>query len=204
MEKIKVSEIFFSIQGEGRYAGCPMLFIRLSGCTRACWYCDTKYHIKGEEIEISELIDIIKKSKLVYVCWTGGEPLLQRKQVYQVIDATKGVYHHLESNADLLEANDVYKYFSYTACSPKDKEIAEKIKKQFKYYSEIDIKVVTDLEKEGVDMIPYATMLMPLNTGEIKKDKEIEQKVWQYCIEKNLRYSPRLQVTVWGLKKRGK
>ena len=205
MEKIKVSEIFESIQGEGRYAGYPMLFIRLSGCTRACWYCDTKYHTKGVEMEIDGLIKIIKDSKLPYVCWTGGEPLLQREQIKKVKEKTREYYHHIETNGDLLEKTDFY-LFHYLAVSPKIKEVARRVKKLcLEFNPDIwDIKVVTDLDKIGVDMIPFATMLMPLNTGEIKKDKEIEQKVWQYCIEKNLRYSPRLQVTVWELKKRGK
>ena len=201
IQKIKVSEMFSSIQGEGRFAGVPMLFIRLSGCTRNCWYCDTKYHTKGVEMEIDDLIQRIKESKLAYVCWTGGEPLLQRKQVYQIIDATRGVYHHLETNGDLLESNDVYRYFYYVACSPKEKVVAEKVWKQFKYYPEIDIKVVTDLEKEGVDMIPYATMLMPLSTY-TKKDLEIQRKVWDYCVKNNLKFTPRYQFWIWQ-KKRG-
>lgn len=72
--KIKINEIFTGIQGEGKYAGTPMLFIRLSGCSRACSWCDTKYHKNGKFIETYTLVKEIKKSKCKIVCWTGGEP----------------------------------------------------------------------------------------------------------------------------------
>jgi organic radical activating enzyme len=201
--KIKISEIFSSLQGEGKYAGYPMLFIRLSGCTRACWFCDTKYHTQGVEMKIGELVKKIKESKLTYVCWTGGEPLLQRKAIREVITKTRGYYHHLESNGDLLEESDFY-LFDYLAISPKVKKVAEKVAKIcLEFNSDIwDIKVVTDLGKEGVDMLKFATMLMPLSLYESKKDLEIQRKVWNYCVQKNLKFTPRYQFWVWG-KKRG-
>jgi organic radical activating enzyme len=206
--KIKVSEMFESIQGEGRYVGVPMLFIRLYGCTRKCWFCDTKYSVVGDkyqEIGIDELIKKIKKSKLTCVCWTGGEPLLQRKAIKKVIDKTRERFHCLETNGDLLEDLDFF-LFHYLAISPKELKIAEKVEKLcLKFNPEIwDIKVVTDLKRVGIDMLKFATALMPLSTGDEKKDKKIQQRVWNYCVKNGLRYSPRLQVEVWGLKTRKK
>ena len=68
-----------------------------------------------------------------------------------------------------------------------------------------DIKVVTDLEKEGMDKLECATILMPLSSlnGDMEKDKTIAQKVWQYCVANNKRFSSRLQVWVFGINKRG-
>lgn len=60
---IPICEIFSSIQGEGSFAGIPMLFIRVSGCTRACPWCDSKYHIKGVKMSIEQIKKRIKKEK---------------------------------------------------------------------------------------------------------------------------------------------
>ena len=57
--KLKISETFESIQGEGRYAGVPSLFIRTSGCNLRCWWCDTPYtshHPEGGMIEVGALV----------------------------------------------------------------------------------------------------------------------------------------------------
>jgi len=203
--KIKVSEIFQSIQGEGKYSGYPMLFIRLYGCTRKCWFCDTLYSVVGnkyQEVSVDKIVKIIKKSKLNYIVWTGGEPLLQRKAIEKVMSKTKDYYHCLETNGDLLEELDFY-LFHYLAISPKEKKIAEKVRNlSLKFNPERwDIKVVSDLERIGLDMIPYATMLMPLTTFKKKKDIGICKKVWNYCAKNNIKFSPRLQTFIFGKKK---
>ncbi len=65
-----------------------------------------------------------------------------------------------------------------------------------KRYGRGDIKIVTDLEMNR-DLIPYATMLMPLTTF-TSKDKDIERRIWDYCVQNNIVYSPRLQINLWG------
>lgn len=207
---IRVVEVFSSIAGEGRYAGTPMLFIRLFGCTRDCSWCDTGYSKTGrfKEMTIEELIERIKKSKLDYVVWTGGEPLLQLELILEVVRKTRRVhprwkFHHLETNGDLIDKlrND-FKLFHYIAISPKEPDVAMKVYKDWNLGNQSDIKVVTDLKKVGVNMIKWATMLMPLSVYKPKKDLEIQRKVWKYCVRHNLKYSPRLQVNLFG-KKRG-
>lgn len=208
--KIKVCEIFESIQGEGKYAGYPMLFIRLSGCTRTCPWCDTKYHNKGEEMDIEKLVEIIKNSKKQIICWTGGEPLLQLNAIEEAIRKTFYLIHHVETNGDLLkDKEDISKsLFSYIACSPKDREVAERIykfKELFNKYlfttTELDIKVVTDMEKEGMDMLEYADYLMPLTSYNKNKDLEVMKKVWDCCVNNNKKLILRYQTIVWGKKK---
>lgn len=207
---MKICEIFKGIQGEGRYAGVPMLFIRVYGCTRNCWYCDTLYAVEGnkyKEMTIEELVKKIKNSKMSYICFTGGEPLLQRNEIEEITKKIPEKNYHLESNGDLLLPRD-FSTFDYLSISPKDKKTCLKVNKII-YVSyipegvEYDIKVVTDLKKVGKDLIKYATILMPLTTYDEKKDLEIKKRIWRYCIEHNLRYSPRLQVDLWG-EERGK
>ncbi|MHA1867133.1 MAG: 7-carboxy-7-deazaguanine synthase QueE [Candidatus Heimdallarchaeaceae archaeon] len=203
--KLFISEIFESVQGEGKYAGTPMLFIRLAGCNLRCPFCDTPYALKeGKEMTINEIVKIIEKTKLAYVCWTGGEPLLQKEAVKNVIKRTKQVYHHLETNGTLLERDDFF-WFHFISISPKKRETAKKVYNMcIPILKDIwEIKIVTDLEKVGVNMLKFATCLMPLTTFDKRKDRKTNQKVWEYCVENNIRYSPRLQVFVYG-KKKGK
>lgn len=206
MEKIKVCEIFESIQGEGRYAGYPMLFIRLSGCNRVCSWCDTKYHTKGKEMSLKDLVKRIRQSKLDIVCWTGGEPMLWKNQIIEIMKEVNNKIYHMETNGDLIIEKDLHEdqYVSYVACSPKTKYTAKRISQLFRKISNprcYDIKVVTDLKKEGMEMFKYATMLMPLTTYNPKKDLAIQRKVWNYCVKNNIKYTSRYQIWVWGKKR---
>ena len=75
---LRVNEIFYSIQGESLYAGCPCVFIRLSGCNLRCSYCDTRYaYDQGMEVSIVEIQDRVNRYKSNIVEITGGEPLIQ-------------------------------------------------------------------------------------------------------------------------------
>ena len=199
---MKVSEVFESIQGEGRYTGESVLFIRLSGCTRACSFCDTKYHSKGKEISVKTLTKRIKKIKAKTVVWTGGEPALQFKEITEVIVKTPEICHHLETNGDLIIN---YYYFNYVCFSPKELKVAKNVYTFCNTYLNqelYDIKIVTDLEKVNLDLVPFATTLMPLTTYDKEKDLEIKKRVWEYCLKNKLHYSPRLQVDLYD-KKRG-
>lgn len=197
---IKISEIFESLQGEGFYAGEKMLFIRTSGCTRACSWCDTKYHKDGVETDIESIIEQINDFKGNIICWTGGEPLLQIKAIREIIKRTESKVHHIETNGDLLKL-DIFYDFDYVAISPKEKEVAKKVFDMIpENWAEhcFDIKIVTDLDKVGVDILQYATRLMPLSTYDEKKDRAIQQKLWEYCVEHDVTFSPRLHTYVWG------
>lgn len=190
---MKVCEIFESIQGEGKYAGYPVLFIRMSGCNRQCDFCDSKFHKNYYNRSIKWLVNRIKQSKKEIVVWTGGEPIIQIIDIYKVILKTNNKQHHLETNGDLID--NMFDFFNYICVSPKCKETIEKLK-----YSNYDIKVVTDL-KINKNLIPYATMLMPLTTFNEKKDKIIKQKVWNYCVKHNIKFCLRQHVEVWQKKK---
>lgn len=84
---LTVSEIFYSIQGESRYAGYPCLFIRLSGCNLRCSYCDASYTYEepGQEMTVATILSEVEKTPEVLVEVTGGEPLLQ-DGIYPLLD----------------------------------------------------------------------------------------------------------------------
>jgi len=79
MSSLRITEIFYSLQGEGRFSGLPTVFVRLTGCPLRCQYCDTEYAFHGGNLMmLDQIIDEIKKYKSHYVCVTGGEPLAQK------------------------------------------------------------------------------------------------------------------------------
>lgn len=79
MTRLRITEIFHSLQGEGRSAGCPTVFIRLSGCPLRCSYCDTRYAFTGGEwLGVGEILERAAGLGASYVCVTGGEPLAQK------------------------------------------------------------------------------------------------------------------------------
>ena len=76
---LKITELFYSLQGETRTAGLPTVFIRLTGCPLRCQYCDTAYAFSGgKNSSIDEILDSVKKYNTKYVTVTGGEPLAQK------------------------------------------------------------------------------------------------------------------------------
>jgi 7-carboxy-7-deazaguanine synthase len=75
---MKITEIFSSLQGEGKNQGKPCLFIRLSGCNLRCTWCDTPTtHREGEEMSPDSVLEQVWRVNPSYVCITGGEPLVQ-------------------------------------------------------------------------------------------------------------------------------
>ena len=79
-DRLKLTEIFLSLQGEARDAGWPTVFVRLTGCPLRCQYCDTAYAFHGGEWwDIDAILAEIARHGVRHVCVTGGEPLSQRR-----------------------------------------------------------------------------------------------------------------------------
>lgn len=78
MSDLRISEIFYSLQGEARTVGLPTVFVRLTGCPLRCRWCDTEYAFTGgERRELSEVLQTVASYQPRYVTVTGGEPLAQ-------------------------------------------------------------------------------------------------------------------------------
>jgi 7-carboxy-7-deazaguanine synthase len=79
-DRLKITEVFHSLQGEASYSGWPTVFIRLTGCPLRCQYCDTAYAFSGGEWRgIKDLVDETLSFGSRHVCVTGGEPLAQAR-----------------------------------------------------------------------------------------------------------------------------
>lgn len=79
MSKLRITEIFYSLQGETRTVGLPTVFVRLTGCPLRCGYCDTAYAFSGGNWHaIDDIIETVNRYGAHYVTVTGGEPLAQK------------------------------------------------------------------------------------------------------------------------------
>lgn len=75
---LRITEIFYSLQGESRTIGLPTVFVRLTGCPLRCQYCDSAYAFSGgESLTLQAILDQVAAYQPRYVCVTGGEPLAQ-------------------------------------------------------------------------------------------------------------------------------
>jgi len=100
VSSLRITEIFYSLQGESNTVGIPTVFIRLTGCPLRCVYCDTAYAFTGgKKIEIAEIINQAEQYGTKYITVTGGEPLAQPaclELITQLLD--KGFIVSLETS----------------------------------------------------------------------------------------------------------
>ncbi len=117
-ERVKITEIFHSLQGEAQFAGVPTVFVRLTGCPLRCHYCDTAYAFHGGEWwTIPSILERVASYQTHDVCVTGGEPLAQRAcvgllealcdQGHRVSLETSGAMPVTELDARVIRVVDV-------------------------------------------------------------------------------------------------
>ncbi|MGC9187891.1 MAG: 7-carboxy-7-deazaguanine synthase QueE, partial [Sulfurihydrogenibium sp.] len=124
-EEFKVVEIFRTVEGEGRWVGLPVVFIRLEGCNLRCSWCDTTYSYDGKSYTLKNLYDIlsqVKQYNLKRVCITGGEPFMtENLDVLVKVLLDEGFYVFIETNGTMWNEKfrEIKKDNLYITCSPK-------------------------------------------------------------------------------------
>jgi organic radical activating enzyme len=133
---LPVSEVFYSLQGEGRFAGVPAVFIRLKYCNLGCSWCDTRFTWEKGKIEEGGLYsasdladraaDLITSSqatlKSVHVVLTGGEPMLHQDRLPAPVDelGKRGFrFFEIETNGMFVPSQEMVERISWWNCSPK-------------------------------------------------------------------------------------
>lgn len=188
---MKVNEIFYSLQGEGRHAGRAAVFIRLSGCNLKCPFCDTDFS-QYQEMTVEEITDEVCRLSLDchFVVITGGEPTLQNcvplidelhKNGYQVAMESNGT-NYAPWNRDWL------------TISPKTLFIGTKAA-EIKQITCNELKVVFDCEHdpEVYNFIRAEYFyLQPCDTGDAQRNKVIIDKCVEY-IKKHPKWKISLQ-----------
>lgn len=175
---MKVNEIFYSLQGEGKYAGHPAVFVRLSGCNMRCWFCDTR-HEDGAEISEEQIVEEVLQYPARHVVITGGEPLLQLNGRLMSMLHGAGCFVQIETNGTLPLPEGVMP--DWITCSPKGNP-SERLR-----LSPIhELKVV--YEGEAQDMAPYEDIaaqeyrLQPCDVQDEVKNSHILQAAIRYIL----------------------
>src|SRR5579883_2761850 len=118
MQRLRITEIFFSLQGETRTVGLPTVFVRLTGCPLRCQYCDTAYAFQGGQwYDMDAILAEVQKYKAQYVTVSGGEPLAQKACLtllsrlcdlgYEVSLETSGALSVAEVDARVVKVVDI-------------------------------------------------------------------------------------------------
>jgi len=128
-----ISEIFYSLQGEGFLTGVPSMFIRIAGCPLRCKWCDTKYgwdQVSGEDYSVEKIIETVQQTKCRYVVITGGEPMINpdlpelvqklKKNRKHITIETAGIVFVPDMPCDLMSISP-----KLSNSTPQDEELAE-------------------------------------------------------------------------------
>jgi organic radical activating enzyme len=224
--KVPIVEIFYSIQGEGKFAGRLSVFVRVGGCNLRCpsfsthgcdsfYAVDKKYRSSWKMMNIVEIIDEIKKYPKADIVLTGGEPTLYYKKLYPIVEKFKNIT--IETNTTIDIDFDKYpKYKDVTfAMSVKLSNSGEKYEDRVK--KEIINKIATNaknsffkfvIDKNLNDEIEDITQnltndiyCMPLGNSRKELSKNAPF-VFDFCLKYNYYYSDRIHIRLFS-KKRG-
>jgi len=205
---MKVSEIFVSIQGEGRFMGQPCIFLRLYGCNLRCSSCDTKYAIHGNYDKYSTigLANTLPSILVKRVVVTGGEPLLQKSELLDLVDMlSKDKIFLLETNGTIFSKQVVKKFFNITVSPKRDYKNLDYLLGRWASYKNVDFKFVIGESEwcwsfeeiltvvERYNIRPYRVWLMPEGSTS-EEISSLSPKIWNFCISNGFNYSDRLHI----------
>lgn len=222
---MKISEIFYSLQGEGSLIGVPSVFVRVSGCNLRCVWCDTPYTSwspEGEEISQDAILAAVAQYPARHVVLTGGEPLLFAPIVplTQALHA-RGLHITIETAGTLYQpvtcdlisispklANSIPREREGGRFAAKHEELRyqpellRRLMREFDYQLKFVVSAPEDLAEihrmlDETQAARDRVILMPEGTT---PERIRERAVWlaEICKQEGFRYSPRLHVDLWG------
>lgn len=224
-ETLKLSEIFYSLQGEGIDAGKPAVFIRTALCNLSCVWCDTKYtwdwsHYDYDrevtEMTISSIQEQISRFDTKHCVITGGEPLIQQTKLIPLLSNLKNedYFIEVETNATILPSEILERFVDRWNVSPKLQNSS--ISKQYRevqscmeYYAKNSKAVIKFVICNQSDLAEVKTLvgkyklksqriiLMPEGNSAAEI---IEKSKWlaEICLSNGYRLSVRLHTLIWS------
>ena len=209
--KFSISEIFYSLQGEGFLAGVPSVFVRLAGCPLRCTWCDTKYawdSSAGRQYSVEQIVDVIQQWPAKFIVVTGGEPmvkpnlpdLLQRLKDSgkHITVETAGIAFVPNLACDLMSIGPKLSNSAVNAQGP-DIYILNQLMENYEYQlkfvidSREDLPEIQQALKKLKAVVPEKIMLMP----QARTRDELSAKspmVADMCKQTGFTFCQRLQV----------
>lgn len=221
---MQISEIFYSIQGEGTNIGKPAIFLRLAGCHLRCVWCDSKFTWdmkSGKQMSTEQIIKVIKKYPCKHLIITGGEPLIQQSEIKELLEKrvqnqkkniSQQYFVEIETSGSLQpQMNELVDQYN---CSPKlsnsknrpinynlslQKFPKEKTWYKFVVDKKSDLKEIKKFIKDH-KLPKDKIILMPQG---ISKTEILKCGKWlaEICKKENWRFSTRLHIELWGNKR---
>jgi len=222
---MKISEIFYSIQGEGMLTGVPSVFVRTSGCNLRCVWCDTPYTSwspEGTEMAIDDILAAIQAYPAQHAVITGGEPMIApnivqltqgiREQGLHITIETAGTMFHsvacdLMSISPKLEnstphAREGGKWAAQHERLRYQADVLKQLMAQYPYQLKFVVASPEDMKEiatilEDIQADRSRVVLMPEGTT---SEAIRERAPWltEICKREGFRYSPRLHIDLWG------
>lgn len=224
---LKISEIFYSLQGEGTNIGVPSIFIRTALCNLQCSWCDTKYtwdwnqydyNIEVRELHFSDIEDLLSRFSAQNLVITGGEPLLQQESLARLLEGIRfsRFVTEIETNGTIKPIPQLEKCVNQWNVSPKLSNSNNRLaidhpasieyftnskKSFFKFVVQNTIDV--DEVKQFVDRYGISNDKVILMPQAQTKDELMERSgfVAEEAKKNCYRFSTRLQVSLWSRKR---
>jgi 7-carboxy-7-deazaguanine synthase len=222
---MKISEIFYSIQGEGMLTGVPSVFVRTSGCNLRCVWCDTPYTSwspEGEDMALDQILAAVRSHPAKHVVVTGGEPMIA-PDIVELTEGIRGlglhvtvetagtVYHpvacDLMSISPKLENSTPFERESGKWVAQHERlryqpEVLKQLMSEYGYQLKFVVASAEDMPEiakmiEDLHVDRSRVVLMPEGTTpEVIR----ERAAWltETCKREGFRYSPRLHIDLWG------
>ena len=223
---MRISEIFHSIQGEGRLSGVPSLFIRTSGCNLRCVWCDTPYtswNPEGKEMSLVEILHAIESYPLGHVVLTGGEPLLSHEiEELSVKLKAAGAHVTIETAATIFKpvscdlismspklsnSTPWQKQNGRFAAMHEQHRLNFNVIQQFINAYDYQLKFVVDCEQDFAEVRQILDALKNVDTHRVlimaqaRNRRQLHQKsrwIVELCKKFGYGYSPRLHIELYG------
>jgi 7-carboxy-7-deazaguanine synthase len=226
--RVKIAEIFYSIQGEGSLIGIPSVFVRTTGCNLRCVWCDTPYtswQPEGEDLAIGEIMQRVTSYSASHIVLTGGEPmiapdvlaltsLLREVGLHITIETAGTVFHPVA--CDLMSISPKLKNSTPTQreggrwAAQHERlryqpQVLQRLVREYRHQlkfvvaAEADLAEIRNIQQE-VGALPSNVILMPEG---VDRDTLQERGVWiaEICKREGYRFSPRLHVDLWGARR---
>jgi 7-carboxy-7-deazaguanine synthase len=222
---MKISEIFYSIQGEGMLAGVPSVFLRTSGCNLRCTWCDTPYTSwkpEGDDQPLDAILADVRRHPATHVVVTGGEPMIQ-EDIVLLTQRLKNLGLHIT----IETAGTVYQPVTcdLISISPKLANSTPVQREGGRWAAQHDrLRYQPDVLKKLMAEYPYQLKFVVTDPGDLAEIETIlsetdadrsrvvlmaegidagtlhERARWlvDICKREHLRYGPRLHIDIYG------